>query len=105
MKKETRSTGLWRGLTAIFAAFLALVVGAQSIAQANASFINGQLGITNYKIVETAGGEAKDSTYYKSEFSSLKELVEAKNALARLGSRDRFGGHSPYEERECCPAG
>ena len=82
MKKETRSTGLWRGLTAIFAAFLALVVGAQSIAQANASFINGQLGITNYKIVETAGGEAKDSTYYKSEFSSLKELVEAKNALA-----------------------
>ena len=31
MKKETRSTGLWRGLTAIFAAFLALVVGAQSI--------------------------------------------------------------------------
>ena len=82
MKKETRSTGLWRGLTAVFAAFLALVVGAQSIAQANASFINGQLGITNYRIVETAGGEAKDSTYYKSEFSSLKELVEAKNALA-----------------------
>ena len=82
MKKETRSTGLWRGLTAVFAAFLALVVGAQSIAQANASFINGQLGITNYKIVETAGGEAKDSTYYKSEFSGLKELVEAKDALA-----------------------
>ena len=82
MKKETRSTGLWRGLTAIFAAFLALVVGAQSIAQANASFINGQLGITNYKIVETAGGEAKDSIYYKSVFSSLKELIEAKVALA-----------------------
>ena len=66
MKKEKRSTGLWRGLTALFAGLLALAVGAQSIAQANASFINGQLGITNYKIVETAGGETKDSTYYKS---------------------------------------
>ena len=52
MNTQKRSTGLWRGLTAIFASLLALVVGAQSIVQANASFINGQLGITNYKIVD-----------------------------------------------------
>ena len=78
MNTQKRSTGLWRGLTAIFASLLALVVGAQSIVQANASFINGQLGITNYKIVDKSDGEKT----YKSEFSSLADLVEAKNALA-----------------------
>ena len=82
MNTQKRSTGLWRGLTAIFASLLALVVGAQSIVQANASFINGQLGITNYKIVDKSDGEKTDSIYYKSEFSSLADLVEAKNALA-----------------------
>ena len=82
MNTQKRSTGLWRGLTAIFASLLALVVGAQSIVQANASFINGQLGITNYKIVDKSDSEKTDSIYYKSEFSSLADLVEAKNALA-----------------------
>ena len=69
MNTQKRSTGLWRGLTAIFAALLALSVGASSILQANASFVYGQLGIKNYKIVDTAGDEKKDSTYFKSEFS------------------------------------
>ena len=82
MSKKKKSTGLWRGLTSITAALLALIVGGTFIANANASFINGQLGITNYKIVDTAAGEEKDSIYYKSEFGSLQELIEAKNALA-----------------------
>ena len=82
MKNKGSSTGLWRGLSAVMACFLALLIGGQSIAQANASFINGQLGLTNYKIVDKAEGEATDSIYYKSEFGSLKELVAAKEALA-----------------------
>ena len=82
MNTQRRSTGLWRGLTAIFASLLALVIGAQSILQANSSFVYGQLGITNYKIVDKAEGETVDSTYYKSEFASIPDLVAAKNALA-----------------------
>ena len=83
MNKKKGASGAWRGLTSVFACLLALVVGATSIAQANASFINGQLGIVNYKIVDKTEGEAKDAIYYKSEFGSLPELVAAKEALAQ----------------------
>ena len=83
MKKRSKSTGLWRGLSAIMACFLAILIGGSSIAQANAAFINGQLGLTNYKIVDKADGEAKDSIYYKSEFGSLQELIAAKEQLAQ----------------------
>ena len=82
MNTKKRSTGLWRGLTAVFASLLALVIGASSILQANAAFVNGQLGITNYKIVDKAEGAATDSTYFKSEFSSLADLIDAKNAYS-----------------------
>ena len=61
MNTKKRSTGLWRGLTAIFASLLALSVGASSILQANSSFVYGQLGLKNYKIVDTAGDVQKDS--------------------------------------------
>ena len=82
MSKKKGATGLWRGLTAIFASLLAIVVGGSTIASANASFINQKLGITNFKIVDNAEGEAADSIYFKSEFGNLKELIEAKDALA-----------------------
>ena len=82
MNKKKKSSGLWRGLSAIVASLLALVVGASFIADANAAFINQKLGITNFKVVDTGDGEEKDSTYYKSEFNSLGELIAAKDALA-----------------------
>ena len=82
MNKKKKSSGLWRGLSAIVASLLALVVGASFIADANAAFINQKLGITNYKVVDTADGEEKDSTYFKSEFNSLGDLIAAKDALA-----------------------
>lgn len=82
MSKKKGGSGLWRGLTAITASLLAIVVGGTTIASANASFINQKLGITNFKIVDTAAGEERDSVYYKSEFGSLQEVIEAKNALA-----------------------
>ena len=82
MNKRKGATGLWRGLTSIFASLLALIVGASFIAQANAAIINTRLGITNYKIVETAQDGQSDSIYFKSEFSSLKDLIAAKDALA-----------------------
>ncbi len=83
MKSKKQPTGaLWRGLSSITASLLAIVVGATSIANANAAIINTRLGITAYKVVDTSDGEEKDSTYFKSEFTSLKDLVEAKEALA-----------------------
>ena len=57
MIREKKSTGLWRGLTAVMASLLAIIIGATAIVKANATFINGQLGITNYKIVDKADGE------------------------------------------------
>ncbi len=80
--KKVPTGGLWRGLSAITASLLAIVVGANSIVESNAAIINTRLGIVNYKVVDTADGEERDSIYYKSEFSSLKDLVEAKDALA-----------------------
>ena len=82
MSKKKRSTGVWRGLTAVFASLLVIVVGATSIVEANADFINTRLGVSNFKIVDTADGEKRDSIYFKSEFGGISELVAAKNALA-----------------------
>lgn len=81
MKGGKKSTGLWRGLTAVSASLLAAMVGGTTIANANAAFINTRLGTSNYEYVETGSGD-EDTTYFDSEFSSLSEVVEAKNALA-----------------------
>ena len=82
MAKKFPSTGAWRGLAAVTASLLAISVGATSIVQNNAAFINQKLGLTSYKVVDTAEGEEKDSIYFKSEFGSIRELIEAKEALA-----------------------
>lgn len=82
MKNDKHSTGPWRGLTAMSASLLALCVGATSIVNNNAAIINTRLGLSNYEVVDTGEGMESNSTYFKSEFSSLKELIEAKNALA-----------------------
>ena len=80
--KRKPTGGLWRGLSAITASLLAISVGGSAICDANASFINSKLGITSYKIVDKGEDENKDSTYYKSEFGSISEVIDAKNALA-----------------------
>ena len=60
MAKKIPSTGAWRGLAAVTASLLAISVGATSIVQSNAAFINSKLGLTSYKVVDTAEGEEKD---------------------------------------------
>ena len=82
MAKRQPNTGPWRGLAALSASLLAISAGGSAIVRSNAAIINTRLGLTSYKVVETADGEKKDSIYFKSEFSSLKDLVEAKEALA-----------------------
>lgn len=80
--KRKPTGGVWRGLAAITASLLAASIGATAICEANSAFINTRLGIQNYKIVETGEDQNIDSTYYKSEYGSLSELIDAKNALA-----------------------
>lgn len=79
--KGGKSTGMWRGLTSVSASLLALLVGATSIVNANAAFINTRLGTSNYKYVDTGSG-AEDTSYFHSEYSTLEEVIAAKDALA-----------------------
>ena len=71
----------WRGLTAISASLLTIVVCGTTIAYANTAIINTRLGTSNFKYVNTGDGD-EDVTYFDSDYESLTDVVEAKNALA-----------------------
>jgi beta-glucosidase len=71
---------VFRGCTAISAALLAALIGGSSIANVNAAFINTRLGTTNYEYVSDSGDE--NSTYFKSDYTSLSDLIADKTALA-----------------------
>ncbi len=78
MKKP--KLGLRRGLAVLLASLFVLSMYATGIAQANAGKINSFLGTTSYKVEKT--GEGGDGIYFESEFGSLKEVIDAKEALA-----------------------
>lgn len=80
MKGEKKKRDPWRGLTAVTASLLAVAVGGTGIANANAAFINVRLGTSNYKYMEE--GESMDSTYFKSDYDNIQDLIADKNALA-----------------------
>lgn len=80
MKKNAK-TGLMRGLSAIFCSLFVLMLCLTSVANANSSVINRQLGTTAF-ITKTSDSTISDTTYYKSEFSSVEELENAKHELA-----------------------
>lgn len=84
MKKP--KTGLKRGITALLASLFLLSLFATNIAQANESKINQFLGTSSYKVEKT--GEGGDGIYFNSEFSTLKDVIEAKEALAREISQE-----------------
>ena len=82
-----KKTGLKRGLAVVLASIFVLSLFATSIAQANASKVNSFLGTTSYKMEKT--GESKgDGIYFKSDYTSLKDMVDAKNALAEEISQE-----------------
>ena len=80
MKKKKR-TNVWRGLTSVSASLFAIVLGAITIVNNNLAFINSQFGTTNY-VISDSGDGSEDTAYYKSEFDSLGDLVEAADELA-----------------------
>lgn len=76
MKKLSKSAKLWRGLTAVMAVLMAISICGQSIANANATFLNTRLGTTNYIMVQKEDGSVTDTNYFKSEFTDLGDLVK-----------------------------
>ena len=55
-------------------------MGVETLANSRAQFINGRLGTTNYQVIQT--DSESDGIYYKSEFNSLEEVLNAKKELA-----------------------
>lgn len=64
-----RNSKLWSGLTSLFAVILVIALIGQSLALANASYINSALGVSTTKVVQT--GESGDTTYFKSSFGDF----------------------------------
>lgn len=81
MKTGSKKSLKWRGLSATCASVLAISIGGLCIVNANAAFINSRLGTTNQKYV-SSGESNTDSTYFESDYSSLEEVINAKNELA-----------------------
>ncbi len=76
-----RRTNLMRGLTILLACLLIFSMFATSIAKSNASVINSNLGTSSYK-VEKTGESDNDGVYFASEFTHVKQLIDAKEALS-----------------------
>lgn len=82
-----KKTGLKRGLAVVLASIFVLSLFATSIAQTWTSKINTFLGTSSYK-TEKTGESAGDGIYFDSEFTSLKQVIDAKEALAREISQE-----------------
>lgn len=78
---ESGKTNLLRGLTVLLTCLFVFSMFASSIAATNASTVNAFLGTSSYKVEKT--GESDDTgVYFESEFSELKQLLDAKEALS-----------------------
>ncbi len=84
---KSKKTGLKRGLAVILASVFVLSMIATSIAQSWSSKINSLLGTTSYK-TEKSGESTGDGIYFDSEFTSVEEVINAKEALAREISQE-----------------
>ena len=84
---KSRKTGLKRGLAVVLASIFVLSLFATSIAQTWTSKINTFLGTSSYK-TEKTGESTGDGIYFDSEFTSVKQVIDAKEALAREISQE-----------------
>ena len=73
--------GLMRGLAGITAALCAIFFVAATYATTRAAFLNARLGTSSMELVETSDNP-EDTYRWKSEFTSLGDLVESKVDLA-----------------------
>ena len=84
---KSKKTGLKRGLAVILASLFVLSLFASSIAQTWSGKINTFLGTSSYATVKS-GESTSDGIYFESEFKSVKEVIDAKKALAREISQE-----------------
>ena len=84
---KTKKTGAKRGLAVILASLFVLSMFVTSIAQTWSGKINTYFGTTSYK-TEKTGESSGDGIYFDSEFSTVKEVIDAKEALAREISQE-----------------
>jgi beta-glucosidase len=84
---KDKKIGLKRGLSVILASVCVLSLFASSIAQTWAGKINTFLGTTSFETVKT-GESTSDGIYFESEFQSVKDVIDAKEALAREISQE-----------------
>lgn len=77
------NTKLWRILTSTSAFLLATGISALVVSTQNFATINGALGIPGTKIVETGDGENTDTIYYKSDYSSMEQMMEHNQEIAK----------------------
>ncbi len=82
--KRNPSSRVWRGVTTMFAALLALSLTATSAVQGFRTDINKFLGTTSTRFVSDDGVDASETYTYKSDYSSTKELVQS---IRDLGER------------------
>ena len=79
MKNGKKKTGVakWSVLTALFAILTVVCIVGTNFALSASQAINIFLDIETYKIVDNGDGEAEDTEYFKSEYSSQEELEAA----------------------------
>lgn len=75
-----RNSKLWSGLTSLFAVILVIALIGQSLALANASYINSALRVSTTRVVQT--GESGDTTYFKSSFGDFDDPAAQQALLA-----------------------
>lgn len=81
MAKKHKRLSMWSGLLSIACVSLAVVTTGTVVAE-NAvikDYINGALGTRSYEMVNLDG--SVDTTYYKSQFKNIDEVVKARNDL------------------------
>lgn len=81
MKLSTKSR-LLRGATQALAALLVLCLGVTSIATEWSSKVNDVLRTHSYEFVSSGDGNG-DTTYFKSDYNTPEELIEAREELSR----------------------
>lgn len=76
-----KNSKLWSGLTSIFAVILVIALIGNTLAAANASYINKALGISTARVVDS-GETTADTTYFKSQFGAFDDADAQAKAIA-----------------------
>lgn len=81
MKQTGKSNRMiLRGLAGTMAALTCVMAGSTVVAESLKTYVNGFLGTSSVKMTQTET-EANNTTYFESEFSSVTELVAARDAM------------------------